>query len=503
MPPLWLIGMMGVGKSTVGREVARLRGARHVDIDLRITTRTGRSIPEIFAADGEAAFRALESAEVAEVASMDNVVASTGGGVVLDRTNVVAMRRSGAVVLLNATLPTLTARVSGRERPLLAGHDPAQRLQELLEDRARAYDSAAHFIVDAEQAVADVAALVSGCDQFTVTEASRVVVGPTLPRKLLPPSERREQAVVVVQEGSVPIGRAVMAKLEAEVDAIAMIELPDREEAKTLDAVGDLYSQLASLNVGRDDTIVGVGGGTVTDVAGFAAATWLRGIEAVFVPTTMLAAVDAAIGGKTGINVQGKNLVGAFWHPTQVAISHGVLDALPRALVREGAAEAIKAGFIADPRLVELFDTNGLDAPTAEVVRRAVAVKTAVVADDFREEGRRAILNFGHTIGHGIEVERAIPHGHAVSVGMAAAAAISAERYGFDAHKVIAPLEKLGLPVRIAGADAAVVRDYISRDKKRTVDGPRMVLLRAIGDPVVEVVDPATIDRGLEAVGIS
>ena len=502
MPPLWLIGMMGAGKSTVGRQAAELRGVEHIDIDQRIAARAGRSISQIFA-EGEHVFRAMEAAEIGRVASLEDVVVSTGGGVVLDPGNVEAMRRTGAVVLLEASVEALVGRVSGRPRPLLDGHDPEQRLRELLEIRAPIYDAAAHFVVDAEQSPADVAVLVAGCDLYSVGEDTKVVIGPTLPRRLLPASAQRQQAVVVVQKGSAHVGRAVMARLESEVDAIAMVELPDREAAKTLDAMGELYAQLAELNVGRGDTVVGVGGGTVTDVAGFAAATWLRGIESVLVPTTMLGAVDAAIGGKTGINVMGKNLVGAFWHPTQVAISLGVLGALPRSLIREGAAEAIKAGFIADPRLVELYDKHGLDAPISEVVRRAVAVKTAIVADDFREAGRRVILNFGHTIGHAVEVERAMPHGHAVAVGMVAAAAISQRRHGFDSGRVVEPLEKLGLPTRVDEADLAVVRRLLSRDKKRTAEGLRMVLLRDIGDPVVEVVDSATIDHGLKAVGIS
>ncbi len=504
MPPLWLIGMMGAGKSTAGRLLAVQRGVEHVDVDGLIESASGKSIAELFESEGEEAFRRREAAAVSSITARNDSIVSTGGGAVLDPANVAHMRSTGVVVLLNASVPSLERRVgSGHSRPLLAEEVAGVQLEALWESRAADYEAAAHFAVDADQAVTDVVDVVAGCARFTISDDSFVVVGPVLPRQLLPPSDRREQAVVIAQPGSISVARAVMAQLEAEVDAIALIEVPDREEAKTLDVMGKMYETLAELNVGRHDTIVGVGGGTITDVAGFGAATWLRGIEWVSVPTTLLGAVDAAIGGKTGINVRGKNLVGAFWHAAQISISLGVLDALPTEAVREGAAEAIKAGFIADPTIVTLYDKHGLDAPSAEVVRRAVAVKAAVVSEDFREQGRRALLNFGHTIGHGIEIHLGMPHGHAVAVGMVAAAAVSAARYGFDAERVQAPLERLGLPTSAPTADATAVREFVSRDKKRTSDGLRMVLLRDIGDPVLEHVRDEEIDLGLAAVGVS
>lgn len=332
-------------------------------------------------------------------------------------------------------------------------------------------------------------------------DASEVLIGPGLPSPLLPASTQREQAVVIAQPGAMTVARRVMDGLAGHTLS-TLIELPDREEAKNLETVGMLYGELAELNLGRHDTVVGVGGGATTDVAGFVAATWLRGIECVLVPTTLLGAVDASIGGKTGINVMGKNLVGAFWHPRRVVIGMDILEGLPEVLLREGAAEVIKAGFIADPRIVEILLTHGLSFPMAEVVRRAVKVKADVVADDFREAGRRAILNFGHTIGHGIEVICGLPHGYAVSVGMVAAAAISACRYGFDESLVRRPLEGLGLPTQAVGADRQAVRRLVSRDKKRTADGLRMVLLRDLADPVVEPVGDGDIRIGLAAIGV-
>ena len=501
MPPVWLIGMMGSGKSTVGKMLSEHRGVGHVDIDTLVENESGLTISELFDTRGESSFREKESAAVSSITSRDDVIVSTGGGVVLDPSNVAHMRATGVVVLLNASVPSLQARVGGgTDRPLLRGS--GDRLKSMWDERAPIYEAAAHYVVDADQDAVDVVGVVAGCARFTVSDVSEVLIGPVFPRRLLPASEHREQAIVVAHAGSLPIARAAMARLESEVDAIALIEVPDREEAKTLEAMATLFETLAELNVGRHDTIVGVGGGTVTDAAGFAAATWLRGVESVSIPTTMLGAVDAAIGGKTGINVRGKNLVGAFWHARQISISLGILEALSEDAIRQGAAEALKAGFIADPMIVSLYASHGLEAPIADVVRRAVGVKASVVSEDFREHGLRAVLNFGHTIGHGIETHLGIPHGHAVAIGMVAAAAVSAKRFGFDPERVNEPIVSLGLPTSAPHADGSAVRELIGRDKKRTSEGLRMVLLRDIGEPVVEVVTNEEIDLGLAAIGV-
>ncbi len=187
-----------------------------------------------------------------------------------------------------------------------------------------------------------------------------------------------------------------------------VIGLPDREEAKTLEVAASVYEGLARFGLSRHDTIVGVGGGTVTDLAGYVAGTWLRGVEVVHVPTTLLAAVDASIGGKTGVNVGGKNLVGVFWHPTRVVIDVDQLARLPSFLIREGMSEAYKAGLIGDAALAGVISEHGMPAPLAEVVERAVRVKAAIVDADVREQDVRAYLNFGHTVGHAIEYASAL-----------------------------------------------------------------------------------------------
>lgn len=263
-----------------------------------------------------------------------------------------------------------------------------------------------------------------------------------------------------------------------------------------------MYEALARFGLARADTIVGVGGGTVTDLAGYVAGTWLRGVEVMHVPTTLLGAIDASIGGKTGVNVAGKNLVGVFWHPTRVVIDIEQLSLLPSFLIREGMAEAYKAGLIGDPELATLISEDGMNAPLAQVVDRSLRVKASLVDADVTESGVRAHLNFGHTIGHAIEYASSLPHGDSVGLGMLAAVVISEKILGFEkASEVIETLRHLGLPERVRGLDRARVLDLLSRDKKRDAGGLRMVLLSDVGSPILTHVDMADLEVGLTAIG--
>lgn len=328
--------------------------------------------------------------------------------------------------------------------------------------------------------------------------ASEILIGRGFPDPFLPERGYRRTAAIFTQPGAA----AVAERVSKAVGTAPLMHLPDRDEAKTLAVVETAYRWLAEVPLGRHDTIVGVGGGAVTDMAGFVAATWLRGIESVMVPTTLLGAVDASIGGKTGINLAGKNLVGAFHMPSRVIVDLDVMDAVPASLRLEGLAEAFKAGLVADPVLVELFERHGAAAPLGEVVTRSIKVKADVVSADYREDGRRAILNFGHTIGHGVEMAAGMPHGMAVAVGMVAAGAVSAARYGFPSQWLTDVIFSLGLPVSAFGVSRESVLGFVGRDKKRTPEGIRMVLLRAVGEPVVDLVDDEEMDLGLAAVGI-
>ncbi len=215
-----------------------------------------------------------------------------------------------------------------------------------------------------------------------------------------------------------------------------------------------------------------VGGGALTDLVGFAAATYMRGIEVTYLPTTLLAAVDASVGGKTGVNVGGKNLAGVFRHPARVVVDLDVLEQLPVELLREGAAETVKAGFIADPTILDEYEARGVRAALELVVPAAIAVKVSTVTEDFRESGKRAILNYGHTIGHAVETATGISHGEAVAIGMVAAGRVSAIVTGFE-HEARQRdiIEKIGLPVQAPPVDADEIRMLMDRDKKRDQAG--------------------------------
>lgn len=336
-------------------------------------------------------------------------------------------------------------------------------------------------------------------DRFVSGPDAEVLVGRGL--DLRPPERSdRERLAILTQQGA-PAEVAERVRLATPELQSELVVLPDRDAAKDLDVVGVVYDRLADFNLGRHDTVVGVGGGALTDVAGFVAATWLRGVESVLVPTTLLGAVDASIGGKTGINRSGKNLVGAFWHPTQVKIDLDTLDALPPELVLEGAAEIVKVGLIADPTIVQEYAKSGIAAPLDVVVPKAVEVKSRIVRGDFREAAERTLLNFGHTIGHAVETQTSLAHGFAVSIGMVAAGAISNRRYGFDDAWLVSLLFSLGLPIAAAGISRDAAIELVQRDKKRTANGVRMVLLRAIGDPVVETVSLEEVSAALAAIG--
>lgn len=338
--------------------------------------------------------------------------------------------------------------------------------------------------------------------RLTVADTTEVIIGSGLPPTLLPRRQGRARVTILTQPGPTDMAIEISRRLGRDGYQCEVIGLPDREEAKTLDVAASVYDTLAKFGLSREDTIVGVGGGTVTDLAGYVAGTWLRGVEVVHFATTMLAAVDAAIGGKTGVNVGGKNLVGVFWFPTRVVIDVDQLARLPGYLIRDGMAEAYKAGLIGDADLASLIRDVGLKAPLEQVVEQAIRVKTRFVDADPTEKGLRAHLNFGHTIGHAIEYASALSHGQSVGLGMLAASAISEKLVGFSGTSDIEDtIAALGLPTRVEGLELARVLDLLGHDKKRDVGGLRMVLLEEIERPVLVHVDETDIEVGLSAIG--
>jgi 3-dehydroquinate synthase len=278
---------------------------------------------------------------------------------------------------------------------------------------------------------------------------------------------------------------------------VVELSVPAGEAAKSLATIAQLWDQLGEHRLTRNDAIVAVGGGATTDVAGFAAATWLRGIRVVQVPTTLLAMVDAAIGGKTGINTgAGKNLVGAFHPPAGVVVDLDFLATLPKEQWVNGMAEVVKAGFIADPGILEVIeaDFEGAGLPTGdaarELIERAIAMKVDVVSRDLKEAGLREMLNYGHTLGHAIErlEDYRIPHGHAVSIGMVFAAGLGKAAGTIDGetmmrHQVV--LAATGLPTTYRPDALPELLELMRIDKKARGDKLRFVVLKAVGSPVM------------------
>lgn len=336
-----------------------------------------------------------------------------------------------------------------------------------------------------------------------------VVVGDHLLGELAGLLGFRVRRVLVVHPGALTASaEAVREDLVAQGYEVFLAEVPEAEEAKSVQVAAFLWQVLGQADFTRSDAIVGLGGGATTDLAGFVAATWLRGVRVVQVPTTVLGMVDAAVGGKTGINTaEGKNLVGAFHPPAGVLCDLRSLDSLPVHDRTAGLAEIIKAGFIADPRILELVeaDPTALTAPTLapaardtlrELVERAVVVKADVVGKDLREADLREILNYGHTFGHAIEqVERyAWRHGAAVSVGMVFAAELArlAGRLDDDVverHRAV--LMSVGLPVTYRGDRWERLLAAMRRDKKTRGDLLRFVVLEGLARPArLEGPDP-------------
>ncbi|WP_026314047.1 3-dehydroquinate synthase [Actinomadura flavalba] len=300
---------------------------------------------------------------------------------------------------------------------------------------------------------------------------------------------------VVHAEGLPEIARPVCGALERAGHVVHAVPVPDGEAAKEATVLAGLWSAFARLGMTRTDVVVGVGGGATTDLAGFAAASYLRGVRAVLVPTTLLGMVDAAVGGKTGVNIpEGKNLVGAFHPPAGVLCDLATLTTVPRQDYISGLAEVVKAGFIADPVILDRVesDPEGAARPdgphTLELVERAVRVKADVVASDLKEAGLREILNYGHTLAHAIEKaeEYRFRHGHAVAIGMVYAAELSSlagrlDEKSVQRHRDI--LTSVGLPTSYTAEAWPVLRDAMTIDKKSRGATLRFVVLDAVASP--------------------
>ena len=545
---IFITGFSGSGKTATGKEAARRLGWRFVDTDDEIVRVAGKTIEAIFAEDGEPSFRDLEHRCLKRVCEGERQVVSTGGGIVVEQRNRCLMRRSGVVVNLEATPETIYRRLAEQSqepgdqavRPMLGQYGGLDRIRSLKSERQPSY-AAGHWTVHTDRFSPEDAAeeVIRGFR----TIASQPAAGGSRADEDLAATVRTPggdypiwvgwgilgqlggrvrravgsgTAYVIADEGSYEHGRRAQASMEAAGTATHLFVAPHGELHKSLRTVRHMYDWLVERRAERGHVILAVGGGVIGDMAGFAAATYLRGLPFVQVPTSLLAVVDASIGGKVGVDLpEGKNLVGAFYQPRLVLADVETLRTLPQRELASGWAEAIKAGLILDEELFRAFESNGekirsLDRRAAgDVIRRAVAVKAGVVSRDERESGgARMLLNYGHTVGHALEAATGytrLLHGEAVSIGMMAAAHISREMGTLtedDVARQRAVLEAFILPVSFEIEDLERVHRAMRSDKKTSAGAVRWVLLDGIGKAVVRSDVPAkTVQRALERLG--
>ncbi|MFB8022893.1 3-dehydroquinate synthase [Streptomyces rubiginosohelvolus] len=533
-PLVVLVGPMGVGKSTVGELLAARLGTTYRDTDADVVAEAGKPIAEIFYDEGEEHFRALERRAVAAAVAGHPGVLSLGGGAVLDGATR-ELLAGRPVVYLSMDVDEAVRRVGlGAARPLLAVN-PRRQWRELMDARRHLYEEVARTVVatdentpeEVAQAIIDALQLPEGPAAPGVENTGMTQQGPTriqvagsagsdpyevlvghqllgeLPQLI---GDRAKRVAVLHPEALAETGEAVREDLAAQGYEAIAIQLPNAEEAKTIEVAAYCWKALGQTGFTRTDVIVGIGGGATTDVAGFVAASWLRGVRWIAVPTTVLGMVDAAVGGKTGINTaEGKNLVGAFHPPAGVLCDLAALESLPVHDYVSGMAEIIKAGFIADPVILDLVeaDPEGARTPsgphTAELIERSIRVKAEVVSSDLKESGLREILNYGHTLGHAIEKNERYKwrHGAAVSIGMVFAAELGRlagrlDDATADRHRTI--LESVGLPLTYRGDQWPKLLENMKVDKKSRGDLLRFIVLDGIGKPtVLEGPDPAVL----------
>lgn len=497
-----LTGFMATGKSTVGRLLAQRLRFGFVDTDRLIEEREGRSVAAIFSAEGEQTFRRLEARLARELATRRGLVIATGGRMMLDAANVSLLGQTGPVFCLVASPHEIIERLAGEEgrRPLLDVADPQARVEALLGERAGGYAAFPQIDSDGKtphQIVGEIQMLLNK-SILNINHPQgnyHVVVGSDLLGEVRQLGGI-EGPLAIISDSNV--GR-LHAKRCGPADC--MVTMPAGEENKRLATVRQIYDALLASGMDRQATVLALGGGVVGDLAGFVAATYMRGVDFVQCPTSLLAMVDASVGGKTGVDLpQGKNLIGAFKQPVGVFVDLSTLTTLPAEEFAAGMAEVIKAGLIGDRALfVRLASGSPVRRPQddqevqalQEMVLDAIRVKRDVVQADPFEKGRRATLNLGHTFAHAIEQVSgyAVRHGEAVAMGLVAAAHLSAA-LGYCSpvlqDSVEKALTRVQLPTRIpAGFAPAALYDAMRSDKKKAQGRLRFVLLRDVEDVFV------------------
>lgn len=526
---------MGAGKTTVGRILAKKLGMRFVDSDHEIEARTGASIPWIFEIEGEQSFRRREAEVISDLTSQEGIVLATGGGAILNAENRGFLKSRGTVIFLRASVSSILLRTShDKNRPLLQTADPRKRIEELARQREPYYVEVADIVVDTGrpnvQSLIHTILIQLGISEIDVgnfeiqqdshnsfTEShmteqtsSTVTLNVDLDARSYPIAIGQSllsnadliaryvagKRVVIVSNTTVaPLYlEIVQQSLEASGKSVIAIILPDGEEYKNWSSLMRIFDTLLAEKCDRKTTLLALGGGVIGDLTGYAAASYMRGVPFVQVPTTLLAQVDSSVGGKTGINHPlGKNMIGAFYQPQSVIADTTTLNTLPARELSAGLAEVIKHGAIIDTRFFDWIEANvvkliGKDpAALSYAVERSCEIKADVVRQDEREGGLRAILNFGHTFGHAIEAGMGYGkwlHGEAVGCGMVMAADLSC-RLGFiDAssqQRINALVAAVGLPTVAPDLGKERWLELMEVDKKNEGGEIKFVLLKPLG----------------------
>ncbi|NTW05084.1 MAG: 3-dehydroquinate synthase [Peptococcaceae bacterium] len=519
MKNIILIGFMGTGKTTLGRVLAQKLGRTFVDTDQEIEKKLGMTVAEIFDKHGSEYFRTQEALIIKEFSSISNLVIATGGGAVLNPANVAILKKSGQTVLLCSSGEEILKRLDSTEsRPLLSSaRDVKSRIEELLIERESSYEAAADFKVNVDNLDKDAIAekiidllpkknrFVT--DQVTIDLGARsytIHVGHNLlsclKSRLREIVDSNKVMIVTNPEIDALYGNILKTQLEALDIFPVMGVIPEGERYKSLATAERLYDIAYKNEVDRQTPIIALGGGVIGDLAGFVAATYMRGVPFIQIPTTLLAQVDSSVGGKVAVNhPRGKNIIGAFYQPEAVFTDLSTLDTLPEREIRAGLAEVIKYGVIFDGEFFVWLEDNieKVLALNPEAIKKVVTIscqsKAAVVKEDETEQGIRAILNYGHTLGHAVEAltnYKVYRHGEAVSIGMAAAARLAVNMGGFDQaseKRIIGLLKRAGLPVDIpVKLNRDNLLSLMKKDKKAVSSKLTFVLPVSIGS--VEII---------------
>ena len=539
-PFVALTGFMGTGKTETGRALAEMLGLAFIDTDELIEERKGTTIPDIFARHGEAHFRAVEEEICARVAARSGVVVATGGGTLLSDTNFKVLSARGPIVFLEASPEAIAGRVADADhRPLLSSALPRDatedvrrralldRIAQLLDQRTPVYEKLRLRIdttcLTPPQAAARIAAMLDlPSHRFAIRvpegalrtpglhdakSESHIEIGCGLLSKLgerLRARGLNSRVLLLIAE---PIRDLYLDPITASLDhaSIPWMEIPvrDGDAAKNLEQMGQLIARFASAGASRDSVAVTVGGGVTGDLGGFAASIYMRGIALVQVPTTLLAQVDASIGGKVGANIPAaKNLVGSFQQPALVLSDPCTLRTLPDAEITNGMAEVVKTAILGSPGLFGFLENELRSDPEQKLrepgflyrcVAECAAVKAAVVERDPFEAGERRVLNLGHTLGHALEAVAGytgLTHGQAVSIGTVVAGQVAAARGWMDSgllSRVRHVLVRCGLPVVAPRCDEQQLLRSLHLDKKKKSGRLHYVLPAGIG--TIDVVD--------------